>query len=115
MLSTTTPNGHLTFCLEPEDTDQIEVMMERHGGDDIGFLGDMLDYFGFTPNGRLFSINPEDVGALTSAPMLSDDVEYDDTGKPSVRGKVWWYPRYESTNFAEELARTGQVTFTKGH
>lgn len=115
MLSTITPNGHLKFSLDPEDRDQIELMLERHGGNDKAFLTDMLDHFGFAGNGRLYPINPEDVGALTDAPILSDDVAYADDGKPIVMGNVWWYPSYECFNFAEELATAGEVIFSKAH
>lgn len=113
MLSTYTPNGNLKFEMEPADIDQIELMLERHGGNDLAFLHDMLDSFGFLGNGQLYPIYPEDVGALTDAPLLSNEVEYLEDGGRLVRGDVWWYLAYERFNFAEELLTQGAVTFTR--
>lgn len=115
MQTTITPNGNLKFELAPPDLEQIEVMLERHGGNDKTFLSDMLDFFGFTPNGELYAINPQDVGALTDAPILADEVDYLDNGDTVVRGQVWWYPGYELKNFAQELAQNGSVVFQKAH
>ena len=38
-------------------------------------------------------MRPEDIGALTDAPILSDDIEYDDEGEVVRVGAVYWYPR----------------------
>lgn len=115
MLSTITPTGNLTFLLEADELEHIEHMLDRHEGNDGAFLVDMLDYFGFSPNGRLTAINPEDIGALTEAPLVANDIEQLDDGAIRVHGQVWWYPAYERYNFAEVLARDGKVTFTKAH
>lgn len=116
MLSAISPkNGNLTFTLEPQDRDDIETLLERHGGNDEAFLVDMLDLFGFMPNGRYFPIDAKDVGAHTCAPLLATEVEYLDDGARKVHGDVWWYPNYMVSNFAEVLARDGRVTFMKAH
>lgn len=55
-------------------------------------------------------IAPEEVGALTSAPIFGR-VERDDRGKLLSANPVWWYPQYETKDPIEELAKNGQVVF----
>lgn len=115
MLSTFTPGGNLQFIAEPDDIEHLQLLIQRHGGDDLGFLADMLDHYGFSGNNRLHSINPEDVGALTCAPLVTDELDVLDDGRRRVRGEVWWYPSYEVSSFAEVLIREMKVAFQKAH
>lgn len=104
--------GHLTFVIEDDrDRETLTDIKDRVGGDDIQFLDDMLDQFGLRGNGVLYGIRPTAIGALMDAPMLSDYVEYLNSGDMVVRGNVWWYPNYMILNFAEQLLERGQVTF----
>lgn len=61
-------------------------------------------------------IQPEDVGALTDAPILcdADGLDYPDDGGRIVRNdaKVAWFPNYMVTDPWEVLRNTGRVTFT---
>jgi hypothetical protein len=109
------PNGNLTFIADAESMEDLQTIKDRVGGNDIAFLDQMLDSFGFIGNGRLWGISPEHVGALTEAPMLSDDVEHDDAGDVHVRGKVWWFPNYQVEDFAQTLLDRGRVTFHAAH
>ncbi len=106
-----TPKGNLVLVAEPTDTELLGDLLQRHGGDDVSFLADLLETTGWSPNGQLMQLSPEDVGALTDAPILTDDRTIDDDGVVSAVGKVWWYPNYMVTNFAEELAQTGSTQF----
>lgn len=103
-------NGNLTFHVG-KGREDLEDIRARVGGDDVQFLSDALDTFGFVGNAVLYPVQPENVGALTSAPMLSDDVDHLDDGGIMVRGRVWWYPAYELKDFAAELLEHGKVTF----
>jgi len=58
-------------------------------------------------------VNSEDVSALTDAPILSDDANYNDDGIMEVNGEVWWYPDYQTIDLAKELLETGELIFTK--
>lgn len=111
--------GHGTLSLEPGDhailTDILDAWESREGGTDHVLLAETLEQFGYSTNGKLYPIMPVDVGGLTDAPMFTDDLEYLDDGSPNVRGKVWWYPQYESTSFMAQLLEKGQVTFTLAH
>jgi len=60
---------------------------------------------GATSNG-LSWVRPETIGALTSAPILTDG----DSENPE---RVWWYPEYFIKSPVEELVKTGEVIFQK--
>lgn len=111
----TTPNGNGRFTLESDDDrDMLERFMAQPVHADHGVLAMMLDFFGFSGNGELFQVSPEEVGALTDAPMFTDDVTYNEDGTRVCAGKLWWFPGYELRSFAEELLAKGSVIFTLG-
>ena len=58
-------------------------------------------------------VPPEDIAALTSAPILSDSVKRDDKGKLVSIGDAYWFPEYATTSELEELLGKGFVDFTK--
>lgn len=109
------PNGNLTFIADAKNLEDLQGIKDRVGGNDVGFLAQMLDEFGFVGNAQLWGISPEHIGALTEAPMLSDDVEHDDEGNVHVRGKVWYFPDYMVVDFAQKLLDEGRVTFRVAH
>lgn len=104
-------NGNLEIVTEEGDKAELQDILDKTPHRDHGFLADMLEYAGWQANGELFQVSPEHVGALTDAPILSDDVTTEDDGTVRVKGRVWWFPQYESTSFAETLLETGRVVF----
>jgi hypothetical protein len=54
---------------------------------------------------------PEEVGALTSALILTHDAERDDDGKLKRVGRVYWDSDYQVQSTVEELAKSGRVTW----
>jgi hypothetical protein len=48
-------------------------------------------------------VPPEDIGALTAAPILSDEITRDDQGQVTEAGRVYWYPDYAVRDEIEEL------------
>lgn len=56
-------------------------------------------------------VAPEWIGALTSAPILTDGYTLTDDGEHVVDGKVWWFPDYMVRDELRELIDTGEVTF----
>ena len=58
-------------------------------------------------------VRPEDIGALTDAPILSDDIEYDDHGDVVNVGEVFWYPRYDVSDPVDQLLTDGYVDFVR--
>lgn len=108
-------NGSLTFELSPDEPDErreLQDMLSNAQHKDHGFLADMLEHEGWSTNGNLYPVQPEWIGALTDAPILAENVTYYEDGEvPTVEGRVWWFPGYEVTSFAEELLAKGKVTF----
>lgn len=104
-------SGHLTFYLDESDRYDLEALLERTKNDHV-HLTEILDQAGYSGNGVLMPISPEDIAALTDAPMMTDELEIKDDGDRVVKGKVWWYPGYETKSFLEVLLSTGSVTFT---
>lgn len=68
-------------------------------------------------------VRPKCIGALTNAPILTDDADDSDDSDdrshaeyggpvPHENANVWWFPDYAVRNPWEELSRTGKVVFT---
>jgi len=64
----------------------------------------------------LEQIGPEEVGALTSAPIvaLPEEVERNEEGRLVRLGRVWWFPNYQIEAMTETLRDEGVVTMTEG-
>lgn len=108
------PNGNVTFVLEDGDDELLEQFQRQAQRNiDHEVLASMLDHFGFIGNAQYLPILPEDIGALTDAPMFSDEVEYLEDGRKRVTGNVWWFPAYSVEYFARVLRTQGKVTFNK--
>lgn len=75
------------------------------------FLSELLEATGWQPNGRLYLVPPELVGALTDSPILSDELDYPDEGPLRV-GACWWYPQYENSSIVQVLQNEGKVVFS---
>ena len=57
-------------------------------------------------------LRPEQIGALTDAPILTDEIIYGDLGNVEFLGHVWWFPNYAIENEVETLLRNGKVIFS---
>jgi len=66
------------------------------------FISESLDTDPMDDGVSYEQIQPEEVGALTSAPIISD-------GK-----NVWGYMNYAISNFLEELSVGKSITWQKG-
>jgi hypothetical protein len=107
-------NGNVTFVLDADDADLVERFRDQsHCNVDHGVLASMLDHFGFLGNATYMPIMPIDIGALTDAPMFTNERDVLDDGAVSVTGDVWYYPAYEFRDFSEILVTEGKVTFKK--
>lgn len=102
MKLTILPNKNLEVALDATD-DAEEVlewghewwrMFEEHVGN------------GWT------AVWPEVIGALTDAPIVTNDYTVHDNGRTEVLGEVWWFPNYCVENPVETLAKRGRVVFT---
>jgi len=81
----------------------------KKGTDNILF--DLLeDWLG---NGWEF-VNPEEIAALTCAPILSNEVDRNNKGEIIKLGRIWWFPNYQVTDPINELWTEGCVLFDEG-
>lgn len=108
-----TKGNSLRLIAEDDDALLLELR-ERNGNDDVGFVADLLEHTGWQPNGKLYRINPVDVGALTDSPLITDSISWTEDGRPIVNGNVWWYPNYACVDLAEQLVASGSVLFQLG-
>jgi len=107
-----TQTMNLEIVLEDADRQAIQDMVEKYPHDGM-FLQELLvEYTRWSGNGQLFYVNAHEIGALTDAPIITDEVDYPDDGDRKVTGNVWWYPAYERYHFGEELLKHGRVFFT---
>jgi len=56
-------------------------------------------------------IKPEEIGALTSALLISDEAERSDEGELTKVGRLYWNERYQVDDEIEELRQRGVVLF----
>lgn len=63
-------------------------------------------------NGLSF-VSPEQIGALTNAPIFGEGVYLDDAGQACLEpnARIWWYPQYETIDPWAQLKNTGAVEF----
>ena len=64
-------------------------------------------------NGWSF-VRPEDIGALTEAPILSEEIDTDDQGPVREVGTIYWYPQYDVSDPVAKLLEKGYVDFERG-
>lgn len=103
-----TPEGReeLKGYIRTDRTYLVEEKVWSKGTDSI--LYDLLE--DWLCNGWEW-LAPEEIGALTSAPILSDEVERDDFGKIVKLGRVYWFPNYAVECELETMLAEGEVFF----
>lgn len=112
-----TPGGNLRLILLPEAREDLLELKRRMDDPAENFStldaeAEVLEHL--IGNGFQY-IEPKDVGALTDAPMISDDLEpnADDTGfQVTIGGSVYAFMLYESRSILDELAEKGAALFT---
>ena len=102
-------NGNLYLKLTEDGKQELKEAIE--GGKNVDsddFFHDLIEYN--LGNGWEM-IAPKDIGALTSAPILSDEVERDDSVGIQQVGRVYWFPNYAKTSIVDELYHGKEVIF----
>jgi hypothetical protein len=102
-----TPNGNLEITVDEELQKELQEM------DDGEIQADTTLHDVFEPllsNSELTWTNPEDIGALTDAPILSDVMIDDDEDVPED-AHFWYYDNYALRSPLEDLARDGKTVF----
>ena len=80
----------------------LEIRLNRTGRRNFREIREQRDAFGIKAAlcalledhlaGSWEMVPPEDIGALTAAPILSDEIVRDDEGRVTEAGRVYWYP-----------------------
>jgi hypothetical protein len=85
-------NGDLEMTLTPDGREEVEARLDEIGSDRL-----MYDLFEYHIGNGWDWIRPEEVSALTSAPILAWDVRRSDMGDllpEETLDNLWWFPGY---------------------
>ena len=119
----TTENTSCGFYVDLENTDEgnLEIVLNADGQKEFKTIEEIRSAHGIDAaletlledhlgNGWEI-VPPQEIGALTSSPILSDEVERDDEGKVREVGRVYWYPDYQVRDEIEALRERLVVVF----
>jgi len=107
--------------LEKPGDGNLHIRLTRNGRRHFQTIREEQDHFG--TQAALFTlledhlgsgwemVPPEDLGALTSSPILSDEIVRDDEGRVTEAGRVYWYPDYQVRDEIEELRSRLELIF----
>ena len=105
-------DNFLRIKLLPAGKDFLDEQRDNQGWK-RGTLYILLDLIEFQLCNGWDEIKPEDIGALTSAPILSDNADFDDEGNLRNVESLYWFPDYAVSCEIEELLAEGHVDFPK--
>ena len=103
-------NGNLEISVDIPEQQSLKFEQENNPSfpsDD--FMYDLLEPL--TCNSELEWIQPEEISALTSAPILGTRNDIG-TSQDNV-DKVWWFPNYAVRNVQQDLADYGVAIFQR--
>jgi uncharacterized OB-fold protein len=106
------PNGDLEIKMSRDIIQPGKTTYQNISEEDLDTDKAMYEFFEPVIGNGLSWVAPEDIGALTSAPILSDGAP-DDQGNPDPNANYWWYPNYQIESPARELFEQGRVVFKK--
>ena len=91
-----------------ENWDEI-IRRKQGGGWDKAWLEVWEDV---VCNSLYAHVQPEQIGALTSSPLIGRDLEWDDVGELLTANKIWWYSNYQVIDPLDELFEQGYFEMT---
>ena len=104
--------------LEEKEDGNLEIVLTDDGRQEIVELQELPEEEAMSTlledhmaNSSWEWLAPEEIGALTSAMILTCDAERDDEGKLERVGRVYWDSSYQVQSTVEELAKSGRVTW----
>lgn len=105
-------NGLLIALDSPSAASEIEHTQHEKQLNEEHILAELLESAGYIGNGWAV-IAPEDIGALTSAPIVGYMPNYNDDGKVTDAEAIYWFPRYMVESFIDTLLEKSEVLFEK--
>ncbi len=102
---TETPKA-FTFTVNPAMQEELKEAVAA--GNTQNALIDLLEHI--IANSDIDWIRPEEIGAMTDAPIFGH-IDRNDQGEVVSVGDVWWYPNYMVSDPIEVLAERGTITF----
>ena len=107
--------------LEKTHDGNLRISLTENGEAEFGNIVEERDRFGIHAAlcvlledhlcGGWEMVPPEDIGALTAAPILSDEIVRDEEGRVVEAGRVFWYGDYAVSDEIEELRRDLVLVF----
>lgn len=104
------PNGNLRIALLEDERGSVEEIAAQ-GITADSKLAQVIEWQ--LGNGWSF-VRPEDIAALTEAPILTEEIETDDQGTVLRVGTVYWYPQYDVSDPVAKLLENGYIDFERG-
>lgn len=111
-LSVKSDGLHITLLPGADVREEVEEIMANEDLDADSQLAEVLEWN--LGNSDWTFVQPEQAGALTDAPLLSDQVETDDEGTVTRVGRLFWWPQYEVKDALETLLQEGEIIFERG-
>lgn len=100
--------GNLKIVLTDAGRKELPDIVEMFGGIATDQMIEMINYH--LCNGWE-TIQPHEIGALTSCPLiLNDEVERDEDGNVVKVGRVYWHESYQVEDAFEVLLKEGSIT-----
>ena len=107
--------------LRKTDEGDLEIALTRNGQEEFEAIEAMRSACGINAAREILledhlgngweMVAPEEIGALTSSPILSDEVERDEEGEITDVGRVYWYPQYQVCDEIEVIRAKLVVVF----
>jgi hypothetical protein len=101
-----TIGGNLEIALDKGAKKELKEILSKATNTDA-ILSELLDISGYLGNDW-----HEALGVLTEAPIIAYGAIYEDENIIDY-DKVWYYPNYMTTSFAEVLLKDKRVIFKK--
>jgi hypothetical protein len=101
-----------------EGREELETIKER-GGDDVSILYDLCDgpgTAGIIGNSDIRIFNAGDLGHLSEAPLIAEQVNYDQDAPapaPAAGSRQWYFEPYQIRSVADDLLEHGEAIFTE--
>ena len=101
------PNGDLLVTADNEARAYLKEQLQETSVVDFWpwFVSDFIAFY----YPWLRYAQPEELGALTSSPIL---MEVTNTGRPLAEPRVWWFPNYQVENEFDTLKRTDRLVMS---